>query len=715
MQNLRALAGSPRWTKSGRAMNTIFSKFDLPKITPLEFDTIFSSFSEDFWRTECANAVQGFLRSRFSAMTSAEEEADIRTARTVELERKLPLFYDRLRDWLDDQRARASARFFLKTVRKSMRNSGVPNDVIEAATDIAVFSRPDCFAWQRRGNPTQLIQDLVLRFPDAVTTITSSIPTPPPESALDRSRPVLYRRFASKERPLEELAKDYHLARALIGFYQEATAAFSPEEAGDLIPATNAVGPARVHLGWLRLIKSRAPEHVKAVGFLSTEVREWFRARQPPREGGKELERLVFNPLFPFGQRGGWRWRTDIDTANNDEIAAEFPVPGHSIQVAGNLVAADKRTVVVRVRGQQFINRADVIVDPLEVKDGLRQFRPDRVQAAFGSDRRTFSKAQALRLSMVNGVCCASISTRSMTEQRRALKEGEKFPDALKSGDRVAVLHLLCRGSVLGDLSLFEKGIDGWRQINLSENVLRSDEGAYSDELNLRNTIRKVRPFVRFDVSSLDLQLSLLEKQETDEVRGTPVDTNRQLLNRFGRIRADSGATEYKRLSSRIGRILVENCANVLLVAGGTFGLTGRSGIRHPIAKFFTLAAVDGYKRPKGFLVNSLNRAGVPICISSARAVVYFSKDFLENRRINKLRRGRPWRERCNRELIIARSRGYADSDTRISEYGAPTHYTVEGKTCPYAINSAWSLLLYWTDERYRALVEKASSGNENC
>jgi hypothetical protein len=346
---------------------------------------------------------------------------------------------------------------------------------------------------------------------------------------------------------------------------------------------------------------------------------------------------------------------------------------------------------------------------PLEIRDGLYQFRPDRVQDAYGSGRMTFIKAQALRLSQPEGICHASILARCMTEQRRVLAAGEAFPAALKSGDRVAVLHFLCSGNVLGDLTLFEKGVQGWRQVPMAENVPRSDKRAHTGPLLFRNTIRKVRPTLRFDVSSLDLQLMIMDQEQTSLERHGRSDVSHMLMRRIGNNRANSSVTVYRRLSSRIGRILAENEANILLVAGGAAGLVGRSGIRHPLTKFLTVAHVDGSRRATGYLANSLNRAGIPIFMTSAQAAAFYSKDFIENSRIRRLRVGRAWRERCNRELSTARIRGYPDADSRPTEFGPPTHFTVDGRTCPYAVNAAWSLLLYWTDERYQEMVDRAS------
>jgi hypothetical protein len=104
--------------------------------------------------------------------------------------------------------------------------------------------------------------------------------------------------------------------------------------------------------------------------------------------------------------------------------------------------------------------KARVLEEQLDIKNPTK-FRPDRFSLqslVFGKEtKKTYTKAQALRLVSKGGRIYAHIASENITEVQRDSSVTRGFTENVKTLERVAILHYLPGGCRLGTMAIFER------------------------------------------------------------------------------------------------------------------------------------------------------------------------------------------------------------------------------------------------------------------
>lgn len=700
-RNLRALAGidadEKRTTKGGDVALMIWDRFKLPVPTREEFDSIFGCFPQEFWRNEMSEAVQGVLRSYFSGRETVREEMEKRETRRRELYPKAPGFYDWLTDWLHDEGAHAQASRMFDAVRRSLKD--VDPGLLRACQTKALLERPDAKDYHPR-----LInawwQERAAERPEIVAQFAAAFPDPVPEPP--SWEPDRLRRFCSAKLHVLACAKEPHFIGSLLGALQTHLNLFSEEEVTEIVRNVQQMGKKRIHRGWLHLCASKSARD-KQVVKLVNEAREYARMLRPVKQ--TELrDDGTFWPLLPFGQGGGWQHAGEGDEMCRAEVS--FDVPAYR-DAEGNVT--EKRRITVLLRGHLPHNGTTALPEPLEVRDGLTQYRPDRTKPVFGQHpqadpRQMFLKAQAIRLVEDDHGLAAAWCSKLMTEATVLPVKKTPLYDTLQVGDRVAVFCFLPGGSVLGDLVLFEKTDDaiGWRLVTLEEARPRSDAGMLTGSVDPATPgsaspqpwLCKRRPFIRLDAAGVDHAFSGMVC-ESEKRGGSNPDANESAMSWLGQKRTRGGDTMYKQLASRMERIIAWNRAKVVLIAVGGVSVYGKSRVMHPLRRFMDIGLRSGY------LFTALARQGIPWSVVSNRYSRVWMRDFLSDPTVGILECGEKFRRLRKGEIKTG-------DDTRESTRGSLTHLRCRESRCDLPLNAGWAALLTWTQPRVKELADLA-------
>lgn len=361
------------------------------------------------------------------------------------------------------------------------------------------------------------------------------------------------------------------------------------------------------------------------------------------------------------------------------------------------------------LRGHLPGNGAELLEKPMDVKAGLFQYRPDRRTRVFGQHpaapkRHVFIKAQALRLVEDRMGLAGSWSALHMVETPPGILKELPLCESLPPGDRLGVLLLLPGGSVLCDLLVFERTLEGqgWKLIVTEETRARTDSSMPkgSERGNPQPWICKRRPFVRIDSAVIDARFAHL-LTDAERKASPDVAANRKITSWTGRVRTDLGDTAYKQVASRLERLLSWNRCSAVLIAGGGF-LRGQTRLQHPFQRFYSLRDHSGY------LFNVLNRLGLPWEATTGKPGRLWMKPYLENPiNAGELRVGHVFRQLRKDELAVSVGEQPITTTTR----GSVTHISREadGKhAVDYPVNAAWGVLLAWADPVFKKLAEKA-------
>jgi hypothetical protein len=704
-QNLRALAGpGERATKSGTVVREIWAKFNLPHPTAAEFDRLFGIFPAEAWRTEAANAVQGALRSYFSLNELARREDLAREARRAVLSAQAPGFFGWLPRYLEDARAFAQACRLLHPVRQELLAENVDRTVLRACQSAALLKRLDARAlWPRLPDPA--MDALALAHPAIVARISRALPSALPP--IVNSEPDSIRRFCSAGRPVEFLAREPGLVNALLRAIQREWHCFTAGEFDVLLNEVGPRGPHHYHWGWSRLCRSNLPRDRQVLA-LAGAAREYARLLRPVRQAGFNPE-AEFTPLLPFGQRFGWDYVPRPERLPANTAAVAFDLPDYSFSLDGAVIAGAKRKITVLLRGHLPGNGAEMLETPLAVKAGPWQFRPDRRKAVFGQHpraarRQVFLKPQALRLLEDRRGFAGAWTTLHMAETPVPVSRDNPLQAALKPGQRLGVLIVLPGGSVLCDLLVFERTDQGhgWKPLVIEETRPRTDAGMPhgSKHGQPQPWICKRRPFVRIDSASIDLRLEDLMTGGAD--LASPAGTlNRETSAWKGCVRTALCDTGYKQCAARLERLLSWNRCDGVLIAGGGF-LRGQSRLQHPFKRFYNPGTRSGY------LINALNRLGLPWTATTARAARIWMKEYLDHpEAVSELHPGHVFR-RLRRGEIAATA---ASGTTAITSKGSVTHIARTpdpSGAVDFPINAGWAVILAWADPDFNRLVAKA-------
>lgn len=705
-QNLRALAGrDDRPTQAGEIVRKNWAKFTLPSPTPDEFDRIFGSFSEAAWRGEAATAVQSALRSYFSKGEMVRREGIERNARRAMLYAQAPGFFNWLALYLEDNRAFVQACRMLRPVRRELLDEKVDRAVLRACQSAALLQRLDArVLWPR------LLMDsnstVAAAHPEIVMRIAKAIPTPIPIA--DESETDAIRRFCSTVRPIESLEREPALIKELLGAVQKEWRCFAADELegiqNDIIPH----GPYFRHQGWRRLCESNQARDQRVVGLIR-DAREYARLLRPLQQAVRR-EDADFWPLVQFGPRFGWAAAAIPVGAPANTAAVAFDVPDYVIDRDGKRIVHEKRKITVLLRGHLPGNDAERLEKPMDVKAGAFQFRPDRRKAVFGQHpqarkRHMFVKGQSIHLIEDRAGIAGAWRAMHMAEGTILTSKERPLAQALQPGNRLGVLIVLPGGSVLCDLLIFERTASGvgWKLVTVEESRARTDSGMRNGSArgNPQPWVCKRRPFVRIDSAAVDARLTQLMAEATR--RGSPdVLVNRAISSWKGRVRSAVCDTAYKQIAARIERLLSWNrCDGVLIVGGGY--LRGQTRLQHPFRQFYELSTQSGY------LMNAINRLGLPWSASTARPARVWVKDFLQDpENVRELRLGHAFRRLRRNEAI---SSAPVSGTPGITSTGSVTHIAREtdgARAVDYPINAGWAVLLAWANPAFNKLAMNA-------
>ena len=339
--------------------------------------------------------------------------------------------------------------------------------------------------------------------------------------------------------------------------------------------------------------------------------------------------------------------------------------------------------------------KASVLEEQLDIKNPT-QFRPDRLSvqsSVFGKERKkTYSKAQALRLILEEAKIYAQISSENITEVQRDPSVTRDFSENVKVLERVGILHYLPGGCRLVTMAIFERTADtsnptGWKLIKFREQVGTKDHRHIAE-----------KTFLIIEDDELNFVVSNLAKQ----YQSTDPGENANNMRRTGEIKRHLADTRYKQIAARIARICRDHKVGYLFVCGGG-RLISRGGISHPVNRFFTLSRNGGRTTLAGFLVNAANKSGIAILCGAGKPAFISSKDTVLTGRIPpQLHVVSAFHHMKKPEF------GYAPGGIAISKGRRDRLYDpITKSTSSFVLNASWSLLLYHFDKAFKAAADQ--------
>jgi len=707
-QNLRALAGrDERPTKAGVVVQKIWTQFNLRAPTGAEFDRLFGLFAAETWRSEAAIAVQGALRSYFSLNELVRREEIARNIRRAALHAQAPGFFNWLSLWLEDIRGFVQACRLLQPIRRELIAENVDRAVLRACQSTALLQRLDARAlWPRLVDSS--MSAIVAAHPTIVTRIAAGIPTPFPSLAV--TEPDSIRRFCSAAHSVEWIAREPGFIKEILRAIQRERLCDGTQEFESMLNDVQQHGSYFRHAGWLRLCRSGD----KKVVALVNDAREYARLLRPVSQAELKAD-AEFWPMLPFGQRIGWEPARAPDNSPANTAALAFDIPAYASERDGKTVVSEQRSVTVLLRGHLPTNGTESLEKQLDVKAGLFQFRPDRRKTIFGqhpqaTKRWMYLKPQSLRLVEDRAGLAGAWTTLHMAETPLLPSKEHPLHVALQPGDRMGVIIVLPGGTVLCDLLVFERtaGGHGWKLVVVEETRARTDRGMKkgSKRGNPQPWVCKRRPFVRIDAAAVDVRLAHLltdaERQPTPDV-----EANRKITSWKGRVRTALGDTAYKQIAARIERLLSWNQCKGVLIAGGGY-LRGQTRLQHPFQRFY------GAGTRSGFLVNAVNRLGLPWSATTARPARIWMKSYLDApNAVSELQLGHVFRRLRQDERAGGKTDGAAVTATR----GSVTHIALNPSgdhAVDLPINAGWAVLLAWANPAFNKLAAKALESSDD-
>ena len=672
---------------------------------------IFRYIPDTETRRRVGESVASLVRSLLSTKERVREVACERGLALKSLEAEYPALFGELRAYVEDMRSWQEACRGLQNVRKEkqqeLRDSGIENEqvrsILWATQREAMRKAADKVpSWGRIQPATLEEQQLALQHAEIVEYFVNAI------CREDRPRVIdefPFRRFASQDLPPIRLANEPdHLSR-IIDAYSRHVASLS-EELSSVLALCRKVGRRTVHLGWETICRALAQRGNKdrATGsaeanalhnFVTGKVRLWFRSLRPVGE-----VEWPEQPEF---------WPTLLEGADWERLRAGKTPWGNSLQVQLRIRGRYRKiSVIANLRGHLPPAKARDI-EPLDVANGLSRFTPNQALSGIARDQKqiTYLKLQAMRLMEVEGKFVAKISATQMTQLLGAPAALINPADAIRPGERLAVLQLYPGGRRFGQLVLFERYEDfpDWKQVPIKEIIPDTRAESYEERNGNRVHVRTQRKlttsFVVFDETSYFLRSARLEKF----TRRRPSEPNGACASRpESGPRANLGDIHYRQLSARIASLCRYNRIGYLLIAG-----TGRLSasikfkggasplfLTAPTKKFLTVRQSGTYRQLEGVLINALQKAGVITFSASARARNFWVKPYLQQRTLAGCEPARPYREEAEAES----GRIYTGKRTLIAPDDRTPGY-------PYPLSACWALLLDWSRPEFSKHVAR--------
>ena len=528
----------------------------------------------------------------------------------------------------------------------------------------------------------------------------------------DAVKEDIFRRYGKPGPPIV-LAKDTYFIRTVLRLLNDVEALFiSDAEKEAFVHTIKKRGKVPHHHGWYTMCreveakKRKAdPRFRRAVEFVTGELRDFItscRAISTP----SLKDEVVAWPQVPQ-DRYGWEFVPADGELRGNEVAVSLRLPTFQ-SLSG--VHNRAKTVHLTIRGNMPLAKTCLLEEQLDIKNPT-QFRPDRLSiqpSAFGKEtKKTYTKAQALRLVLEGTKINAQICSENITEAERDPNVTKKLTENVKPSERVAILHYLPGGCRLGTMAVFEKTADifsaaGWKLIKFREQLGTRYQRHIAE-----------KTFLVLEDDELNFVVSNLAKQYQS---GHPIE-NAENMRKTGDIKLHLADTRYKQIAARIARVCRDNKIGYLFVAGGG-RLISRSGLSHPVNRFFTVSRTAGRTTLAGFLVSAAMKSGVTIQSGTAKPAFISSRDTVLTGRIP------PQLHVVSCFHYMKRSEfGYSSGSIAISKGRRDRLYDpVTKSTSSFVLNASWSLLLYHFNKDFReradqvldSLEEKMLIVNEN-
>ena len=686
------IAGHEVQTKVGEYLANFVKQFDLgiSDLNCEKVEALFEFSPRLGMRDTVAAAAFRILRSFLSSATNARKLVADREGVFVAAMARNPAFYEPFYRFCKHLGSWNHACRFYRLTRQALRVEGVPESVINASQKIVMDRHRDIPAWANTHPVKDAERDIASLEPKVSEVFERDLP------ASDAIEEDIFRRYGKPGPPIV-LAKDTYFIRTVLQMLNDAEGLFTTDaDKEEFLQTIKKRGKISYHHGWdtmcrdVEAKKRRAdPRFRRVVEFVTGELREFITSCRAVRIPSLKDE-LVAWPEIPQ-QTYGWGFLPQIEGARGNEIGVSIRLPAFR-----SLSGVERRatTVQATIRGHMPLAKARVLEEQLDIKNPT-QFRPDRlsVQASvFGKEtKKTYAKAQALRLILEGEKIYAQISSENITEVERDPSVTRDFTENVKPLERVGILHYLPGGCRLGTMAIFERTADtssptGWKLIKFREEVGAKDRRQIAE-----------KTFLIVEDDELNFVVSNLAKQYQSADPGE----NANNLRRSGEIKRHLADTRYKQIAARIARICRDHRVGYLFVSGGG-RLVSRGGVNHPVNRFFTISRNGGRTTLAGFLVNAANKNGIAIQCGTAKPAFISSKDTVLTGRIPpQLHVVSAFHHMKKPEF------GYAPGGIAISKGRRDRLYDpITKSTSSFVLNASWSLLLYHFDKAFKAAAD---------
>lgn len=687
------IAGYEVQTRVGESLAHFVKQFNLG-ISDLNLEKVEAlfGFSPKLGiRDTVAAAAFRILRSFLSSTTNARKIIADRELVFAAAMVRNPAFYEPFYRFCKHLGSWNHACRFYHSTRQALRVEGVPEPVINASQKIVMDRHRDIPAWANTHPVNDAEREIANQMGKVLEVFERRLPT---SDAIEED---IFRRYG-KPGPPVVLAKDTYFIRTVLRMLNDAEGLFTTDaDKEEFLQTIKKRGKISYHHGWdtmcreVEAKKRKAdPRFRRVLEFVTGELREFITSCRAVRIPSLKDE-LVAWPQIPQ-ETYGWIFLPQIEGARGNEIGVSIRLPAFR-----SLGGVERRatTVQAKIRGYMPLTKARVLEEQLDIKNPT-QFRPDRLSvhaSVFGKEtKKTYSKAQALRLILEGAKIYAQISSENITEVERDPSVTRDFTENVKALERVGILHYLPGGCRLVTMAIFERTADtsdptGWKLIKFREQVGAKDR---------RQIAQKT--FLIIEDDELNFVVSNLAKQ----YQSTDPGENANNMRQTGDIKGHLADTRYKQIAARIARICRDHKVGYLFVGGGG-RLVSRGGVNHPVNRFFTLSRKGGRITLAGFLVNAANKSGIAIQCGTGKPAFISSKDTVLTGRIPpQLHVVSAFHHMKKQEF------GYTPGGIAISKGRRDRLYdAITKSTSSFVLNASWSLLLYHFDKAFKAAVDQ--------
>jgi hypothetical protein len=703
-----AIAGYEDQTMVGAYLTKYAKQFGLGirDLTREKVEALFGLFPRMGARRAVAAAAFQIQRSFLASVENTRKTSQDRQVAFAAAMQRKPAFYEpfyrfckHLGSW------NHGCRFYHQT-RQRLRIDGYPQSVINGCQKIVMDRHRDIPAWENTYPVSDEEHEIANQSPNVLALFEERLPS------ADVVKEDIFRRYGKPGRPIV-LAKDTYFIRTVLRLLNDAEALFTTDaEKEAFIHTIKKRGKVTYHHGWHTMCreveakKRKAdPRFRRAVEFVTGELRDFITSCRAVRTPILKDE-LVAWPQVPQ-DRYGWEFVPANEELRGNEVAVSIRLPAfRSLSGVYNRAT----TVHVTIRGNMPLAKTRLLEEQLDIKNPTK-FRPDRLSiraSAFGREtKKTYTKAQALRLILKGTKINAQICSENITEAEKDPNVTKNWSENVKASERVAILHYLPGGCRLGTMAIFEKTADtssatGWKLITFREQVGTGHQRHIAE-----------KTFLVLEDDELNFVVSNLAKQYQS---GDPTE-NAENMAKAGGIKRHLAETRYKQVAARIARICRDNKVGYLFVAGGG-RLISRGGVSHPVNRFFTVSRTVGRTTLAGFLVSATMKSGVTIRSGTAKPAFISSRETVLTGQIP------PQLHVVSSFHHIKKQEfGYTPGGIAVSKGKRDRVYDpVTKSTSSFVLNASWSLLLYHFNKEFRAsadqvldsLEEKMLGVNEN-